>query len=1022
MAGHATAQLNYQYDFRYLDQSDGLLHTEIKSIGQDERGFIWVLTQNGLQRYDGSRFVSYPGVIKMTPYSVMAGSNMYIDTLKDCVYIIKDHQVTKLDLTTNRITLLNHDAWMKEGEPAQVFTTEKGDIWEVSSYGLRQYNTTNRLRDFRWINKHPGQYGKENYFLFDSITGLGYMHDFNSVLIGDPKTGVLYTSSDTVVSHPLLLAIREIGKDFSSIKSLMIDSHRQLWIVTWTDFLFKYDLEKNKLNYYRLKDLKNEQTGVQETYPNLLITSIFEDRQKKLWLSTENFGLLCYDHATGRFNYLIADNNIRNGVRYNFRIATIFQDRQDNIWLGTDKGISIFNPSRNYFQSIHHIEGNERSLPRYDINDVIETPQGEIMVATWGGGITFYDRDLKFIRNHVFTGTYEVNLVWSFVQRENGIIWAGAQHGFIHEYDPVTKNFRTLAPPETEFSTIRIMEKDKNGNILMGLHNGRITVWNEAEQKFYTYKENPQLDSVKFVPVIDMLVDNQNKCWVATEVDLKEFDPSIYSYTAIHDISITPNNMSATLQGFEQLNDSILLIGSLYGGLQYFHKHSGELTSIGSQYDDESVFAIKKDKQNQIWFTTNYSLHRLDQKRNRYTKFTINQDMINAPFGGNKIYDLSDGRWMTFTPTELILFDPIALGYSGALLPKVEISEFSVFDEVINIDSFLAFKAPLELTHQQNFITIHFSALDFTKLTEINYYYRLAGVDKKWNHSRDKNFATYTDLKPGDYTFEVRSENGFSTSPVTSYSFSIAAPWWATWWLKALVVCCLIAIAFTLFRIRIKAIRQEASLKHKIAETEMMALRSQMNPHFIFNCINGIDAMIQSNDKYRATMYLNKFAKLIRNILDSSKQNKIPLSKDLETLQLYIDLELFRHQGKFTAKIEADDDLLQNDYVVPPLIIQPYVENAILHGLRHRTGNGGVLNVTVRKSNDHIIYTIEDNGVGRKSLNGHNHHEGPGYGMQIGNDRVRLFNKEEMASVNITDRKSNGEPAGTCVEVKLRIH
>ncbi|HUR31780.1 MAG TPA: histidine kinase, partial [Saprospiraceae bacterium] len=312
--------------------------------------------------------------------------------------------------------------------------------------------------------------------------------------------------------------------------------------------------------------------------------------------------------------------------------------------------------------------------------------------------------------------------------------------------------------------------------------------------------------------------------------------------------------------------------------------------------------------------------------------------------------------------------------------------------------------------------------LDFTRLTDINYYYRLTGVDKKWNNSHGKNFATYTDLKPGDYTFEVRSENGFSSSPITSFSFSIATPWWATWWIKILAVCCVLGLAFIAFRTRIRTIRQEASLKHKIAETEMMALRSQMNPHFIFNCINGIDAMIQSNDKYRATMYLNKFAKLIRNILDSSKQNKIPLSKDLETLQLYIDLELFRHQGKFTANIHAEEDLLQNDYVVPPLIIQPYVENAILHGLRHRAGNEGKLSVTVRKGEDHIIYTIEDNGVGRKNMNGNNHHEGPGYGMQIGNDRVRLFNKEEIASVNITDRKINGEPSGTCVEVKLRLH
>ena len=119
---HVGAQLNHRYDFRYLDQSDGLLHTEIKAIGQDARGFIWVLTQNGLQRYDGSKFVSYPEILKMTTYNVMSGSNMYIDTVKNCAYIMKATKIDKLDLSTNHHTLLNYDEWLREGEKPQLFT------------------------------------------------------------------------------------------------------------------------------------------------------------------------------------------------------------------------------------------------------------------------------------------------------------------------------------------------------------------------------------------------------------------------------------------------------------------------------------------------------------------------------------------------------------------------------------------------------------------------------------------------------------------------------------------------------------------------------------------------------------------------------------------------------------------------------------------------------------------------------------------------------------------------------------
>jgi LytS/YehU family sensor histidine kinase len=203
----------------------------------------------------------------------------------------------------------------------------------------------------------------------------------------------------------------------------------------------------------------------------------------------------------------------------------------------------------------------------------------------------------------------------------------------------------------------------------------------------------------------------------------------------------------------------------------------------------------------------------------------------------------------------------------------------------------------------------------------------------------------------------------------------------------------------------------------------MMALRAQMNPHFIFNCINSIDALIQSNDKYQATVYLNKFAKLIRNILDSSKQNMVPLTKDIETLQLYIDLEQFRNENKFTAEIKTDDALLQEDYKVPPLIVQPYVENAILHGLRNRQDNKGKLFISIQKKNEQIQYCIEDNGVGRNG-NGADHFnqkEKKSYGMQISSDRIKLFNKQETASVKITDLTENGMASGTKVEVAIKI-
>jgi LytS/YehU family sensor histidine kinase len=156
-------------------------------------------------------------------------------------------------------------------------------------------------------------------------------------------------------------------------------------------------------------------------------------------------------------------------------------------------------------------------------------------------------------------------------------------------------------------------------------------------------------------------------------------------------------------------------------------------------------------------------------------------------------------------------------------------------------------------------------------------------------------------------------------------------------------------------------------------------------------------------------------------VLDSSKQNTIALNRDLETLQLYIDLEKFRTENRFSANINVDKELLEDDYRVPPLIIQPYVENAILHGLRNLPDDRGILKIDVSKQENQLIYIIEDNGIGRDRQKKTSYQGNGSYGMEMTLERVKLYNGEENASVEITDLFSNGVPAGTKVKVALKI-
>ncbi len=235
----------------------------------------------------------------------------------------------------------------------------------------------------------------------------------------------------------------------------------------------------------------------------------------------------------------------------------------------------------------------------------------------------------------------------------------------------------------------------------------------------------------------------------------------------------------------------------------------------------------------------------------------------------------------------------------------------------------------------------------------------------------------------------------------------------------------------TLMANKINAIKAEASLQQtqvemhgineQLSQARLEALQSQMNPHFIFNCINSIDALIHSNDKYGATVYLNKFAKLLRNILDGSRQNTVTLSKDVDTLRLYIELEEMRNEGKFTTELNVSAELLESDYKIPPLIIQPFVENAILHGLKNKESGTGLLQISIQKNNGWLQYIVTDNGIGREAASSLAQNKEGHYGVQISCDRIKLFNGEENTSVWITDLFAAQKPAGTEVRVHLKL-
>lgn len=1014
------AQLNGKYTFRHLDQSDGLLHNMIRGIGQDKRGFIWILTLNGLQRYDGSRFLNYPRISDQSSYSILHDSEMYMDTFSNFIWIYKRDEVQKLDLSTNSFSIVSLDFYLKNHPiyPQAEFKAMNNVPWWISEAGAQLKSADEWYQNF---SSHPGEPHRNNLVIKDPVSGIYWTLGSEQIIAADPSSGQFLTSGDPQIQEPLFKQMHEILKHDVRIRQIMLDSYRNLWISTWKKDLFRYDMDQKVLHTYSLKDIKRKEDTNDPGDLTLLVQAMYEDRQKNVWLGVDYMGLLRYDHVHDDFDFITDDEKTRNGLKYNFAIYNIFQDRDDNIWVGTDQGISIFNPYHNFIQSIRHLDGNPASLSKHDINDVIETSPGEILVATWGGGITFYDQHWNYLRTADLEGPDEYKLVWCFAKKDDGTIWAGAQRGYIHIYDPDLHTITSIHPEETENSTITAMTKDQEGNILIGLYNGHIAMWNKKENRFYKPGDASPEHPVQ--GILHLFADQDHRCWGASNSGLVEFNMQDRTVVNVYLPDSINLHAAITFLGIERYNDSMLLVGSVYKGLYLFNTKTKTFSRLDGfdMPSNSTVFAIKKEGDD-IWFTTNYDLCKWNGTTKLTSVFNLEPGTLEASFSSPRFYLLNDGRWVTNSLAEIICFDRTAIENDESHLSAVAISRMNVLEHSIYIDSFLQNKKAVILPYDKNFFKVEFAALNFSGLRQTHYEYRLEGVDKKWIYSTALPDADYTDLKPGHYTFEVKASDGIKSTPVTSFPIIIRPPWWGTVWFRLLSIATIGALIYFLLRKRIEFIRKQADLNHRMVEMEMMALRSQMNPHFIFNCLTSIDNLIQTDQKSKATDYLAKFALLIRAILENSKSNSIPCWKDLDALKLYLELESLRWNGQIHYHMQVEPLIQEGNFRVPPLVIQPFVENAIHHGLLNKLNGEKKLDIDVRLEEQSIKYTITDNGVGReqaavyKKLNGLSRTP---FGMQMTSERINLFNQETDGAVKITDLYDEDTPAGTKVEVWL---
>lgn len=334
-------------------------------------------------------------------------------------------------------------------------------------------------------------------------------------------------------------------------------------------------------------------------------------------------------------------------------------------------------------------------------------------------------------------------------------------------------------------------------------------------------------------------------------------------------------------------------------------------------------------------------------------------------------------------------------------------------------------KADYKLGYQQNFITISYSGINFRDPGNLRYKYRLLGLSKEWISTSNLQ-VEYAFLPHGRYTFEVYAINsdGLTSLEPAVIKFTIYPPFWKTWVFIITATILTILLMFLIILERLRRVKKEHNLQNDIYKYRQQALIRQMDPHFVFNTLNSINAFIIKNDRVASSYYLSKFSKLMRLILNNSQKQEVALMDEIDALNLYMQLETMRFNNKFEYKIDYDNSLEAEMCRIPAFMIQPFVENAIWHGVMN-LDSPGFININFIRNSEHITCIIEDNGIGRvKAMSLKSDMSKKSLGISIVETRLHLLSSYYGVKLNLkfTDLYNpDKSAAGTRVTLDLPI-
>lgn len=1030
IANSLLAQLEYT-DSKLYALSEGLSDAAVRSITQDEAGLLWLGTAYGINRFDGNNFLKFTDI----PQNGFQISGAHLDQVvplpNQQLALLYRGQNQFIDLfhsssfTTTKINL--DESQGLKGTFKAIFAQEQDAVYVLTLFENKLYifklHKNNHFKQLA-VLQTPILLPTDEFRLSKTTAGNFLISSAQKGLFILDKSGALINSFNPSTITP------------GAADILYHDQQGRIWV-----------------SFYNVPGLWMQESAntpfkIYNTIPTIHYNGLWEDKFGNIFISAENkiqVSIKSHLYLLSKENKVIDASNL---LEIENKLITIYgNDFTEWLFLGTHTGlykVRLLNKKieRHIYKSVKPGEWGA------SMRGFTSDSDGNVYVArevkTWYkldaisrqlDTLELYDPVLKKVLNLTCSGElfFEApHYLWGITCRRNSsgfLLHYNLNNGIVNKY-PI--------PP-----SIQAFSRDIEGNFWLA--NGDVEL-SSPGKLFHFDKTTKTIKQWLDINGKNPLATNNpfyihtaknNTVWIGTQNGLLHINTRTKQtkwYRQSDQSAAFSNDNIITIQEHE---DGRLLLGSNGGSLQIFDPITGDIEYYNKEncgLKNNKVAGILPDEKGNYFISTYNGLAYLDMQK-KTTGHFFQKDGLNAnEFNRRSFFKDKEERYYFGGINGFSVFRAEDL-LRPEQYPAPCLTEMRTYDrnaglqkQITNLQN----RKNISIPAQAIYYEFDWALPAYEDPENNQYFVQLKGYDTDWQFTENQSTIHYDQLPSGTYTLCIKGGDGRNNwdNPILEVPIIIDEFWYEKWWIQLLAFCTFLSTLLGVYQWTTNRERRKSKeytrINKKIAELELQALQAQLNPHFIFNSLGAIQYFLQENRTDEADRYLGKFAKLMRMFLESSKNKYISLQEEVDLIKLYVEMEQLRFEGRFIATFEVDNHIDIYSTEIPSVLLQPFVENAINHGLFHKEDNDGHLLIKISEKSSTIEVIIEDNGIGRKaahlirkkSIGNHKSRA-----MQIVNERIEVLSQVDDYNIEINTvdlyHAEDESPAGTRVIILI---